>query len=67
MDVRGRIEEFEVDGNPTRRTTVSTNQDPWELPTKEHIWAGPWSLTHSSRRLSYLASGGDDAPNAVEM
>ena len=41
----------EGDGNPTGRTTVSTNLDPWELPeteppTKEHTQAGLRSLAH---------------------
>ena len=41
MEVRGKIEEAEENGNHIRSPTVSTNMDPWELseakpPTKEH-------------------------------
>jgi hypothetical protein len=48
--VRGRIEDPEGDSNPTRRPTVSTNLDLWELPeteppTKKNTEAGlrPWT------------------------
>jgi hypothetical protein len=45
--VTGWIEGAEGNCNYIGRPTVSTNQDPWELPetkppTKEHMWAGPW-------------------------
>ena len=49
--IRRRIEGLLGDGNPIGRPTVSTNQDPWELPetkppTKEHTWTGPRTPTH---------------------
>jgi phosphoribosylformylglycinamidine (FGAM) synthase-like enzyme len=42
--VRGRIEGAKGYGNPIGRPTISTSMDLQELPpTKEHIWAGPWT------------------------
>jgi hypothetical protein len=48
---RARIEGTEGDDNPIKRTTVSTNLDPCELPetkppTKDHTWTGPRPLAH---------------------
>ena len=34
--------------------------------TKEHTWAGPWVLLHSSRGLPYLAPVGGEVLGPVE-
>ena len=44
--VSGRTEGAEKGGQLKGRTTILTNQDPWDLPkskpsTKVHTWAGP--------------------------
>jgi hypothetical protein len=44
--VRGRTEGAEKGGKLIGRTTILTNQDPWDHPkskpsTKVHTWAGP--------------------------
>jgi len=49
--VRERTEKAEGNCNLIRRTTLSTSQDPSELPetkppTKEHTWAGLWPQLH---------------------
>jgi hypothetical protein len=65
--VRGRIEGTEGNGIPTRRTTVSTNLDSWELteikpPTKSihGLLNGPRHIC--CRKLPCLASVGEDVP-----
>jgi hypothetical protein len=65
--VRGRIEGTLGDDNPIRRSTVSTNLDPWELPetelpTKKHIQTGPRQPAHMHQRaaLSGLSERGCD-------
>ena len=69
--VRGRIEGPQGDGNPTERSTVSINLDPWEFPetepsTKEdqhRLVQGPQHIW--SRGLPCLVSEGD-LPDAAE-
>lgn len=69
----------EGDRNPTRRPTVSTSLDPWELsgtewPTKEHTQAGTIPSTYHicsrcaahSLWLHCLASVGKNATNMAE-
>lgn len=75
------IEGTEGDDNLIGRTRVSTNLDPWELPentkkvggkppTKEHTQArlglSP-PPPPCRRRLTCLASVGEDAPNPIEI
>jgi hypothetical protein len=55
---RRRTEGAEGDCNPMRRTTISTNQTPSELPgtkppTKEHTWAVPWLQIHMQQRTAF--------------
>jgi hypothetical protein len=50
---------------------VSTWPDPWELPetkapAKGHTGAGLRALAQCSRRLSLVASVGEDVPNPIE-
>ena len=71
-----RIERPKGDGNPIGRPTVSTNPDPWECsetkpPTKEHTWAGLWSLASGlwhiyHRGLPCPASVEEDVPKPVD-